>query len=816
MEEFLRRVLPSGGDFVITAIRPGPKVPGSARELVVKTQADAATAIRHLSTKALNLYIGIGSFENTRKKPRAKRALYLDLDSKDFGDSKLRCLKELSVFCRATGWPVPAIIVDSGNGYHCYWPFHSDLDVTAWRALAIKLKEKCAELGFAADPPITADAARILRIPTTLNYKTDPPKTCTVLQDNGAEFDPPSLLKILMPSGGFADLAGLPPAPAKLLNMNGPGINADLGAGLDYDKPDAELVASALAAINIPDTGIERRGMWKDILAGLNDWSGGNEEGFKLAADWSATQPGYVSEGDVRKTWNSFGNYKAGARTTIGTVLKLAKDAGWSRPAEPEAEQPAEVTMPEDVEVPSEIDPESGAFASRVSSAIRKFRTEAVEKATAAGKRRAPQGDMEELLVKQFVYVKNQDTYYSLITRDIYSKESIRDIYTPDMPKLKSGPMDPCDMLRRSPKKVVVDSLGFHPGEPTIFSEDGRDYVNRYQQPDPEIVPTPQEARLFADFMDYCFPREEDKLFRKYYLQCLGHVVQRPGIKIATALLFISEAYGIGKSTVAFEIPRRVVGIHNSRNVTNEILERPFTGYLGEAHLLHLQEVHVNGHWNASAIANRLKSVITDSTVNVHKKGKDDYDIPNRLFVTATSNYRDAMYITSNQERRWGVFEMRPIRPYTTGQKRQYFNLIHKFLASPRASGVLRYIFGRINLTGFDPQNPPPTTMAKTEMARLSMSEDQQVVLDAFLSNSPPFHKDVFHMDEVKSLIFQETGKQHSRQKISGWLSKAVAPAKVVKQIRLGSGKLWVWAHQNHHRWEAADAGLIMDELKRQ
>lgn len=816
MDDFLKRVLPADGDFVITVIRPGTK--GSARELVAKTQADAVTAIQHLSTQALNLYIGIGSYNKTRKAPKAKRALYLDLDSKDFG-SKGNCLRELSAFCRATGWPAPAIIVDSGNGYHVYWPFNADLDAMAWRALASKLKDKCAELSFKADVTVTADAARILRVPTTLNYKTDPPKPVTVIQDNGAEFDAPTLLKILMPvEGTLPGFAGAELPPTKVLKMAGPTINADLGAGLEYDKPDAALVASALATINIPEhsEGGKRRNVWLDVLAGLHDWDQGGDEGFALANDWSSTQPGYVSEGDVRKTWNSFGKSNHVNRKTIGTVLKLAKDAGWTRPTEPEPEQPGEATMPEDVLVPTEIDPESGAYASRVSSAIQKFRTEAVQKAVAAGKRRAPSGDMEELLVKQFVYVKNQDTYYSLITRDLYSKESIRDIYTPDMPKLNGKiPVDPCEMLRRSPKKIVVDSLGFHPGEATIYSEDGRDFVNRYQQPDPELVPTAQEARLFADFMDYCFPREEDKLFRKYYLQCLGHVVQRPGTKIATALLFMSEAYGIGKSTIAFEIPRRVVGVANARNVTNEILERPFTGYLGEAHLLHLQEVHVNGHWNASAIANRLKSVITDSTVNVHKKGKDDYDIPNRLFVTATSNYRDAMFITSNQERRWGVYEMRPTRAYTSAQKRTYFNLIHKFLQSPRCAGVLRYLFGRIDLTGFDPQNPPPTTMAKTEMARLSMSEEQQVVLDAFLSTSAPFHRDIFHMDEVKQLIHSETGKQFSRQKISGWLVKAVEPAKLVKQVRLGSGKLWVWAIKNHGQWEAASPTTIMDELKR-
>jgi hypothetical protein len=119
---------------------------------------------------------------------------------------------------------------------------------------------------------------------------------------------------------------------------------------------------------------------------------------------------------------------------------------------------------------------------------------------------------MEKILTDQFVYVKNQDTYYSHLSRDLYTKESIRDIFTPDMPRNKSGvPLDPCDVLRRSPKKVVVDSLGFHPGAGTTYTEGGKDYVNKYVQPAPELVPTIQEARLFADFVDYLFPRPEDQ-----------------------------------------------------------------------------------------------------------------------------------------------------------------------------------------------------------------------------------------------------------------------------------------------------------------
>lgn len=804
MEDFLKRVLPADGDFVVAAIRTGVK---GCHEIVAKTQADAANAIRRLSTKPLNVYIAIGSYDKNRRFPKAKKSLFLDLDGKDFGGSKKTAARELAIFCKTIGMPLPAIIVDTGHGLHCYWPFVDELDVGPWRALAGALKAKCAELGFNADPTCTADAARILRVPTTINHKEDPPVPCQVLKDDGRSFVPADLMKCLVATAGFAGVASAMPIPTKPV---APLVNSELSGGLDYDRPDAATVQSMMPFIQLPAT--QSRDLWLEILQGLHDWDQGGEEGFTIAHDWSATQPGYKSEGDVRKTWVSNKGAIGRSPRTIGTVIYHAKQGGWQPPAEPEPEQPSEVTLPEDVEVSTQET--EGSFSARVSNAVRKLRTDAVAAAGAAGKNRAPPKEMERILAQQFVYVKNQDTYYSMSSRDLYTKESIRDIFTPDMPRTKSGiPMDPCDVLRRSPKKIVVDSLGFHPGEASIYDENGRDYVNKYVQPDPELVPTPQEAKLFADFVDYLFPRPEDQTFKRYWLQFLAHAVQRPGIKVATALLFISETYGIGKSTAAFEIPRLLVGRDNARMVTNEILERPFTGYLGEAHLLHLQEVHVNGHWNASTIANRLKGIVTDSTVNVHKKGKDDYDIPNRLLVTATSNFTDAMFISSNQDRRWGIYELRPARGYSAQQHRAYFDLVHRFLHSTRASGVLRYIFKRIDLSGFNPQNPPPMTVAKETMATLSMSDEEQVIANAFATGMTPFHRDVFHMEELRLLIQTETSKVISSQKIAKWLPKAVNGVETLRQIRQGAARMIVMCCRNHARWRLASPSLLQQEL---
>ena len=823
MDEFLRRVLPAGGDYIVTAIPPG----GKAFEIRgLTTQAAAAAAIRKLSTKPLNVYIAVGSYNNNRQAPVAKRALFLDLDSKDFGDKK-HAAKELGLFCRATGMPMPAIVVDSGGGLHAYWPLDADLAVGPWRALAGQLKAKCTELGFKADPPITADAARILRVPTTLNYKcpvhgpncdltcTDrkPPVPCRVIHDSGKTFSAAALFKILTP----ADTGlGILPAAAGMGRSVMPAINADLAAGLEYERPDEATVRAMLKHVTIPVQGIERRGVWKNVIAALNHWDSGGEVGFDVANEWSATQPAYGGEADTRKTYLSFGKHVPGRLpATMGTVIKLAREGGWEPPPEPEEAQPEKAPELPDVDVEN-VDGVELDLKSRVAAAINKVRSEASGAAQAAGKMRAPAKDMDRILCGQFIYVKGQDTYYNVPNRELYSKESIRDIFTPDMPRTKSGvPMDPCEFMRRSPNKVVVDSLGFHPGEGPVFTEDGKDYVNVHTAPSAFITPTAAEAKLFADFVDYIFPRPEDQTFKRYWLQFNAHIVQRPGVKIATALLFISETFGIGKSTAAYDIPRLLVGSANARLVSNDTLEGRFTGYLGDSHLLHLQEVHVNGHWNSSKIANKLKAIVTDPTVSVEKKGQDDYNIPNRLVVTATSNYKDAMLISSKQDRRWGIYELRPNRGWVPGgiEARVYFNKIHAFLRSPRAAGVLRFIFNHISLAGFDPQNPPPMTLAKERMVGLSLSEEQAVVHAAWASGDAPFHRDIFHMDEVRHLIQSETGKIRSRQAISVWFKSVIEDSDVVKQIRSGTGRLYVWAWRNHDKWRNASPNDIQQEL---
>lgn len=195
MEGFLRRVLPDGGEYVVVAIDKDGKAHDRRG---IKAMSGLVSAIQTASMKPVNVFFAVGTYKGDRKAPLAKRALFLDLDAKSFG-TKAAAITQLAAFVKTVGMPFPAILVDSGGGIHAYWPFDRDLPVDEWRMLATRLKARCVSANFPADPTVTADAARVLRVPGTLNHKQDAPRPCRVLRDSGVSYDPTTAFGNLVP-----------------------------------------------------------------------------------------------------------------------------------------------------------------------------------------------------------------------------------------------------------------------------------------------------------------------------------------------------------------------------------------------------------------------------------------------------------------------------------------------------------------------------------------------------------------------------------------------------------------------------------------
>jgi hypothetical protein len=134
----------------------------------------------------VDAYFALASFQDasSRKAENASylRSFFLDLDcgtGKPYAD-QAAAAQALKIFLVATLLPEP-YIVNSGGGLHVYWPLTEDVPAEDWRVHAKALKQLCTQHNLHADPAVTADCARILRIPDTNNFKNGTVRTVQIM-----------------------------------------------------------------------------------------------------------------------------------------------------------------------------------------------------------------------------------------------------------------------------------------------------------------------------------------------------------------------------------------------------------------------------------------------------------------------------------------------------------------------------------------------------------------------------------------------------------------------------------------------------------
>ena len=188
MIQTLTRILPSEGSYCLVAIKKPLPIQHSFYNTLEELQDNAKKRL----SNGWDVFYGCSTFKDgsSRKAPNALlvKSFWLDLDcgqGKPF-DSQATALKALKSFCEATNLPKPTL-VNSGNGVHVYWILKEAITPDVWEPVAEGLKRLCKDSSFEADPAVTADVARILRVPDTLNFKSDPPKKVEVWQEQREE-----------------------------------------------------------------------------------------------------------------------------------------------------------------------------------------------------------------------------------------------------------------------------------------------------------------------------------------------------------------------------------------------------------------------------------------------------------------------------------------------------------------------------------------------------------------------------------------------------------------------------------------------------
>lgn len=239
-------------------------------------------------------------------------SLWLDVDA--HADSKYETVDEVedavNNFLFQTGLPKPTLIHFTGYGIQAIWVFTQVIKREEWQPAADKLQDVATRMSLGADP-ITADAARILRVPGTLNFRdSENPKLATFTETGLGLF-------------GFDDLSSaIDQALAKfppLIKTRGKHTSAK-----KFDCPDTasniDVVKAMLSIIN-PDIGYCD---WRDIV-----WSGaatGWNCSYDMTYEWSSRGATW-DEQAFNRVWDSFDDTRG---IGFGTLVHHSRKAGYS------------------------------------------------------------------------------------------------------------------------------------------------------------------------------------------------------------------------------------------------------------------------------------------------------------------------------------------------------------------------------------------------------------------------------------------------------------------------------------------------------
>lgn len=188
---FLNKLLSSEGYYCLFAASSGDN--GKRVQKFYTSIDDLVYASANMDAEGLDVYFGLATFDNdkSRRLDNVKhlKSFFLDLDcgpSKDFTTQE-EAIGRLQNFCKINSLPKP-MLVNSGRGVHVYWVLSEAVCYDDWLPVATRLKALCADQNFPADPAVTADGSRILRVINTHNNKGGIPKEVSVL---GMEAPPP-------------------------------------------------------------------------------------------------------------------------------------------------------------------------------------------------------------------------------------------------------------------------------------------------------------------------------------------------------------------------------------------------------------------------------------------------------------------------------------------------------------------------------------------------------------------------------------------------------------------------------------------------
>ncbi|CDX45619.1 hypothetical protein MPLA_770069 [Mesorhizobium sp. ORS 3359] len=343
--------------------------------------------------------------------------------------------------------------------------------------------------------------------------------------------------------------------------------------------------------------------------------------------------------------------------------------------------------------------------------------------------------------------------------------------------------------FRNSKLSCLADEHDFLVGNhKLIVEENGVRTFNTWR--DGGIASAKGDASLWLDHLHYLLPGDAE---RRWVLQYLAHLVQRPAAKIKSAIVLQSRQ-GVGKNLL-MQVVKRMFHENDVREVYGGVLAERWQAELGNVRLLALDELQID---DLKAAYNRLKRWATEEIQSVERKGIDAFNVRTPRGIIIMTNSDKPMAI-EHDDRRLFVCKVEAAK-----REDAYYRELVDVGLSDESVAAFKHCLLQVDLSDFDANAEPPRTGAKEELIRASAPVLEQVIVELRETRSGPFERPVYLAEDVAEAVEERMRKTITVQQITPILKRLGDCRRSTKTSvpRLGrSPRGYVWAWQEVERW---------------
>tara|TARA_R100000951_G_scaffold79654_1_gene67537 strand:+ start:91 stop:2190 length:2100 start_codon:yes stop_codon:yes gene_type:complete len=376
------------------------------------------------------------------------------------------------------------------------------------------------------------------------------------------------------------------------------------------------------------------------------------------------------------------------------------------------------------------------------------------------------QKELQKQFYKNVIFIMLDDRWYDKSTGSEYRATPIR---------VKYGSYFEGDVIKtfgNNPNAQLVEKTIYRPDlykdddDPIVIDEKGLYQLNNYRPGGvEEIEPTTpeqlEELEMFKKLIVKLTKHEgtgidvngnEIKLY-DYVLDHLSMPFQRPGEKVRSAIVFHSEAYQVGKSTV-FKIMRKGLGQDNATIIKPENATARELGFL-EHQSVFIDEIKIDGSIEEKySVMNKMKPLMTEELHDSRPLFKDWRIVHSTANFMLSTNFKNAMAV-EEKEARYTCIDIGKTRDELGGDN--FYRPLYKAFKHGTLTNVVKWFLSTRKISDtFIPENPCLKTNFLKVMSREGGHPVIPEVETIFKEGAEPFNQSLIAFGETWKYIKKE------------------------------------------------------------